>query len=242
VGRAAEAGTNLTFDSPIYSYSRSKGLFAGIALKGTVMTIDDSANHKVYGKDVSGKDILLRGAVRPASVVKPFLEALQKYEPQTKVASQARRETIAETPSTPERKVLSRNDNVKKAQEALRDKGYDPGPIDGALGPQTKAALRKYQKSENLPVTGRLDVDTAAKLGVEPESVGGNFKGAGKEIQEGSQEAGQEVREGKPVAAGKELGKGVGRAGKKVGKGVKEAVDPDSDRGDQEHEKNDKEK
>ena len=81
VGRAAEAGTNLRFDSPIYSYSRSKGLFAGIALKGSVMTIDDSANHKVYGPDISGKDILLRSDVAPTSVVQPFLEALQSYDP-----------------------------------------------------------------------------------------------------------------------------------------------------------------
>jgi lipid-binding SYLF domain-containing protein len=81
VGRAGEAGTNLRFDSPIYSYSPSKGLFAGIALKGSVMTIDDSANQKVYGPNVSGKAILLRAEVAPTSVVEPFLEALQTYDP-----------------------------------------------------------------------------------------------------------------------------------------------------------------
>ncbi|MCI0422986.1 MAG: lipid-binding SYLF domain-containing protein [Acidobacteria bacterium] len=81
VGRSAEAGTNLTFDSPIYSYSRSKGLFAGLALKGTVMTIDDSANRKVYGEKVSGRDILLKGSVRPAPEVKPFLDALNRVAP-----------------------------------------------------------------------------------------------------------------------------------------------------------------
>ena len=80
VGRAAEIGSNVTFDSPIYSYSRSKGLFAGIALKGSVMTIDDSANHKVYGNNVSGKDILLQGTVQPTPVVRPFLVALQSYD------------------------------------------------------------------------------------------------------------------------------------------------------------------
>src|SRR6188474_3539978 len=50
VGRSAEAGTNVTFDSPIYSYSRSKGLFAGLALKGTVMTMDGSSNRRLYGE------------------------------------------------------------------------------------------------------------------------------------------------------------------------------------------------
>jgi lipid-binding SYLF domain-containing protein len=81
VGRSGEAGTNLRFDSPIYSYSRSKGLFAGIALKGSVITIDDSANHKVYGPGISGKEILLKGDVAPTSVVQPFLEALQTHDP-----------------------------------------------------------------------------------------------------------------------------------------------------------------
>jgi lipid-binding SYLF domain-containing protein len=78
VGRSAEAGTNLTFDSPIYSYSRSKGLFAGLALKGTVMTMDDSANRKLYGDKVTGRDILLGGKVRPAAETKPFLDALNR--------------------------------------------------------------------------------------------------------------------------------------------------------------------
>jgi lipid-binding SYLF domain-containing protein len=84
VGRSGEAGTNLRFDSPIYSYSRSKGLFAGIALKGSVITIDDSANHKVYGPGISGKEILLKGDVAPTSVVQPFLEALQTHDPATR--------------------------------------------------------------------------------------------------------------------------------------------------------------
>jgi peptidoglycan hydrolase-like protein with peptidoglycan-binding domain len=125
-------------------------------------------------------------------------------------------------------------DDIKKAQETLRDKGYDPGPIDGVLGPQTRGAISQYQKSENLPVTGHLDAQTAGKLGVEPESIGGSFKGAGQEAAEGGEEFGHEMKQGKPIAAGKEMGKGLGRAGKKFGKGVKKAVSPESDRGDRE--------
>jgi hypothetical protein len=95
---------------------------------------------------------------------------------------------------------------------------------------------------EHLLLDGKqLDSETAAKLGVEPESVGGNFKGAGKEVKEGGQEASQEIKDGKPVAAGKELGKGVGKAGKKVGNGVKEAVDLNSDRADRERNEEQKE-
>jgi peptidoglycan hydrolase-like protein with peptidoglycan-binding domain len=129
--------------------------------------------------------------------------------------------------------AIDRGD-IKKVQETLRDKGYYTAPVDGILGPQTREGIRQYQKSENLPVTGRLDAETAGKLGVGPESVGGGFKGAGQEVGEGGEEAGHEMKQGKPIAAGKEMGKGVGRGGKKFGKAVKKAVSPESDRGDRE--------
>ena len=132
--------------------------------------------------------------------------------------------------------VLHHQD-IKKVQETLHDKGYYSGQIDGILGPQTRAGLRQYQKSENLPITGRLDAETAGKLGVGPESIGGSFKGAGQEVGKGGAELGHEMKEGKPIAAGKEMGKGIGRAGKKVGEGVKKAVTTESDRGDREKEK-----
>jgi len=83
VGRSAEAGTNITFDSPIYSYSRTKGLFAGLALKGTVMTVDDSANRRLYGDKVTGRDLLLGSNVRPATETKPFVDALNRVAPKT---------------------------------------------------------------------------------------------------------------------------------------------------------------
>lgn len=81
VGRSAEAGTNLTFDSPIYSYSRSKGLFAGLALKGTVMTLDNSANQRLYGDKTTGRDILMGSHERPAVETKPFINALNRVAP-----------------------------------------------------------------------------------------------------------------------------------------------------------------
>ncbi len=55
---------------------------------------------------------------------------------------------------------------VREAQRALRDLGYSPGPIDGAVGPQTRAALAKYQSAEKLSVTGNLDAETTARLDV----------------------------------------------------------------------------
>jgi peptidoglycan hydrolase-like protein with peptidoglycan-binding domain len=122
--------------------------------------------------------------------------------------------------------AASNRNDVKKAQQSLADKGFYHGQVDGILGPRTRQAIGDYQKSENRPVTRRLDDETAGKLGVGPQSVGGNFKGAGREIGEGTKEAGHDISNGKPVAAGKEFGQGVGRAGKKVGKAVKGAVTP----------------
>jgi peptidoglycan hydrolase-like protein with peptidoglycan-binding domain len=124
--------------------------------------------------------------------------------------------------------------DVKKVQENLRDKGYYDGKIDGVAGSRTEAGIRQYQKAESLPVTGHVDPQTAEKMGVGQASVGGSFKGAGREVGQGSQQAGHEMMKGKPVAAGKEMGKGFGRGGKKVGHGMKEAVSPESDRGDRE--------
>jgi hyperosmotically inducible protein len=56
--------------------------------------------------------------------------------------------------------------DVMAMQQALKDKGFGPGPIDGTLGPRTISALKEYQRSEHLTITGKMDQDTAAKLGV----------------------------------------------------------------------------
>lgn len=55
---------------------------------------------------------------------------------------------------------------VMAMQQALKDKGFDPGPIDGALGPLTTSAVKAYQRAENLTVTGRMDHELATNLGV----------------------------------------------------------------------------
>ena len=53
---------------------------------------------------------------------------------------------------------------IGQAQERLQTLGFPPGPIDGVLGPRTKAALRQYQTQHNLPVTGGLDDATRTSL------------------------------------------------------------------------------
>ena len=127
-----------------------------------------------------------------------------------------------------------RREQIRQAQQSLNDKGFDVGAVDGVMGARTRTSVRLFQQSENLPATGRLDSETAGRLGEGPDTVGGNFTGAGRDVAEGSKELGHEIKQGKPVAAGKEFGKGIGRAAEKVGAGVVDAVSPDSDRGDRE--------
>jgi peptidoglycan hydrolase-like protein with peptidoglycan-binding domain len=59
-------------------------------------------------------------------------------------------------------------ETIKAVQGALRDHGYEPGPIDGVAGPRTEAALRAFQVARGLEETGRIDFATMGKLGVEP--------------------------------------------------------------------------
>jgi peptidoglycan hydrolase-like protein with peptidoglycan-binding domain len=68
-------------------------------------------------------------------------------------------------------------EQVKAVQQALKDKGHDPGTVDGKMGPKTQAALRDFQTKEGLKASGRLDADTMSKLGVEAKTgaaVGGS--------------------------------------------------------------------
>lgn len=80
VGRKGELGTDLKLNSAVYSYSRSKGLFAGVSLDGAAITVDDSGNEKAYGKKVRAQDIL-GGSVKSNAVVTPFMNAIAKYSP-----------------------------------------------------------------------------------------------------------------------------------------------------------------
>ena len=81
VGRNAEVGTDVLLRSGLFAYSRSKGLFAGISLDGSVIAINDDANRKVYGKEVTGEQILLGKGVGLNATVGPFMKTLEKVSP-----------------------------------------------------------------------------------------------------------------------------------------------------------------
>jgi lipid-binding SYLF domain-containing protein len=85
VGRSAEAGVNANLSSAIYAYSRSKGLFAGVALDGAVLNMDKSMNEKVYGSSVDAKQIL-NGTVAANATVQPFVDALNSAVPAKRIS------------------------------------------------------------------------------------------------------------------------------------------------------------
>jgi peptidoglycan hydrolase-like protein with peptidoglycan-binding domain len=61
--------------------------------------------------------------------------------------------------------VLS-NPVVRQMQQRLKSRGFDAGPADGRMGASTRAAIREFQRSENLPVSGRPDRETLSTLGI----------------------------------------------------------------------------
>ena len=61
---------------------------------------------------------------------------------------------------------MGNRQDVRAAQEALKAKGFDPGEIDGRMGPRTQAAISEFQRSAGLRETGRFDRDTRSQLGI----------------------------------------------------------------------------
>ncbi|MFY9659743.1 MAG: lipid-binding SYLF domain-containing protein [Terriglobales bacterium] len=78
VGRNASAGTDLKLSAEILSYSRSKGIFAGVSLDGAVMQADKSGDQAMYGYDVSRREILNGKVAVPASA-QPLLDEIGGY-------------------------------------------------------------------------------------------------------------------------------------------------------------------
>jgi lipid-binding SYLF domain-containing protein len=81
VGRTAEGATDVQLQAEILTYSRSRGLFAGLSLEGQILKQDNDANQRLYGRKVDPKDILFRGAVPSPAAAKPLDAALTKSSP-----------------------------------------------------------------------------------------------------------------------------------------------------------------
>ena len=87
VGRQASAATDATFHAEVYSYSRTRGVFAGLALDGTALTIDDDANEAFYKKPhVTASDIIAGNVKTNDDTARRFIEAINPGTP-TQTAS-----------------------------------------------------------------------------------------------------------------------------------------------------------
>jgi len=80
VGRSAEANTDLEFKEEIYSYSQSRGLFAGISLQGVSLMIDHKANGVFYGDStISAREILVKGQAQAPAIVRELRKLLASW-------------------------------------------------------------------------------------------------------------------------------------------------------------------
>jgi len=80
VGRSAAAQTDAQMRAEILTYSRSRGVFAGVSLDGATLRPDTDVNEILYGSDISNREIL-SGAVTPPESAKRLLSVLNKYSP-----------------------------------------------------------------------------------------------------------------------------------------------------------------
>lgn len=80
VGRSLEAATDVKLKAEIYSYSRSRGLFAGVSLEGAALQIDDEADAAFYGRqDIFAGDILSGKVGSDSHAVKELQKLLEEY-------------------------------------------------------------------------------------------------------------------------------------------------------------------
>lgn len=81
VGRTAEGATDLQMHAEILTYSRSRGLFAGVSLEGQVVTQDGDANQRLYGRKIDAKEILFQNRVGVPGAARDLDAALTHYSP-----------------------------------------------------------------------------------------------------------------------------------------------------------------
>ena len=79
-GRTAGASTDIVMQAEILTYSRARGLFAGVSLEGSTLRSDGDANQNLYGRKIDAKEIVLKGAPMP-STAKPIIDLLNQTSP-----------------------------------------------------------------------------------------------------------------------------------------------------------------
>ena len=80
-GRSAEADTDVAMRAEVLTYSRARGLFAGISLEGSTLRPDNDSNERIYGKAVDAKDVALHGAVPIPASARALINTLNQHSP-----------------------------------------------------------------------------------------------------------------------------------------------------------------
>jgi SH3 domain-containing YSC84-like protein 1 len=80
-GRTTGAATDVVMRAEILTYSRARGLFAGVSLEGSTLRSDGGANENLYGRKLSAQDIVLGGAIAPPPAAQPLIDVLNKRSP-----------------------------------------------------------------------------------------------------------------------------------------------------------------
>ena len=81
VGRTASAATDIVMKAEILSWSRARGIFAGVSLEGSTLRSDDGANKNLYGSELSAKQIVREGKVKTPAAGQSLVGLLQKISP-----------------------------------------------------------------------------------------------------------------------------------------------------------------
>jgi lipid-binding SYLF domain-containing protein len=83
-GRDAQAATDAAFRSEMLSYSRARGVFAGVSLEGSTLRPDNDANRRLYGRDVNAEQIISESKVEAPPAAHELIAVLQKASPHLK--------------------------------------------------------------------------------------------------------------------------------------------------------------
>jgi len=121
VGRSASAGTDQNFTAEVYSYSRNRGLFAGLALDGSILSIDSKSNKGLYGQNAPASDIMARRVSTDVDAAKRFERAI--------LASTAGHNTATPAPASAS--------NVKTQPDAISTQPAESNPTPAPAGATT---------------------------------------------------------------------------------------------------------
>lgn len=128
VGRQVSGATDLGFSAEVYSYSRAKGLFAGVALDGSSMSIDHGANAKFYGQEgLLASDIFAGKITRAPDSAKAFTVAVDRM-----VRGEAAGATPASAPAASRAPATSPASGSRPEEKGLESGGAATFPLDPA--------------------------------------------------------------------------------------------------------------